>query len=393
MANKKYKEKNIKARQNSRGLLQFQVRFDYLNSNDELVPYNKTFSEKQYGSADLAFKEAVKHKNEMIIKLRGSSSHTIYGKDRTRVSKDAMTIKTIYEESKKYYVVSIDTNEKHDIDFNHGIKLFENKSIQDVTVADIQLSLSSKVNIYSQNKLKRILVVWRLIYKTAILLGYIQYDPTVAIFMPKSKVVKTKREQGTTLQIMLRIIEQLDIYQGKENTMFNCKLIAFAAWIIYYTGIRPSECYALQYDRIDLKNKTILIASRIGSNTDTKYIEVPVKTNNGYRVIPMVPELEKKIKELMKYQPNSKWLFADYFGNPLNSDYVCNIITNISKNLGIKFNLYMLRHLFSKDMLKSNASQKTIIELLGHANIGQTVYYDYTDDQEKMKAVKNRKYN
>lgn len=393
MANKKFKEKNIKTRQGTNGSWSFQVRFDYLNSNGELVPYNETFSEKQYGSADTAFKEAIKHKNEMLVKLRGSGSQTIYSKDRTKVNKNAMTIKSIYEQSKKYYVVSIDTNEKHDIDFKHGIQSFENKNIQDITVADIQLSLSSKVNVYSQNKLKRILVVWRLIYKTAILLGYIQYDPTVAIFMPKSKVVRTKREQSTTLQIMLQVVEQLNKYKGKNSTIFNCKLIAYASWVIYYTGMRPSECYALQYDRIDFKNKTLLIASRIGSNTDTKNIEVPVKTTNGYRVIPMVPELEKKIKELMKYQPNIKWLFADYNGNPLNSDYVCNIISTIAKELDIKFNLYMLRHLFSKDMLKSNASQKTIIELLGHANIGQTVYYDYTDDDEKMKAVKSRKYN
>lgn len=65
-------------------------------------------------------------------------------------------------------------------------------------------------------------------------------------------------------------------------------------------------------------------------------------------------------------------------------NYVC------SKE-GIKFNQYRLRHQFSTDLVTDNQDLRTIMELMGHNNPSMTIEYARSNEELKIKALKDRK--
>lgn len=394
MANKKYKEKNIKSRILKNGKWSFQVHLDYLNNNDEICSYYKTFNEVDYINANDAFKTAVKHRNEMDIKLRGSGTSKIYSKGKKASTKNADTVEKIYKEYPKYFSYTKPTRKKHDIVYKQSIEVFSNKKIYDITPADILTTMSSKTNEYSQDKLDRILSVWRIIFRTAIYTGSIKYDPTVCISVPRSTKVRNQRGKDTSLDIIKKITNGLIEYSYTEKTKFNYKTVSYAIWFQYYTGLRPSEVYSIRKSRIDLDKNILYIRSRVGSTKDETNVEVDVKTDNGIRSQPIIPKFKKLILEILEFQnKDTDYLFADYDGNLISSNYQSDVVRRIAKKIGVEFNAYRVRSLFSKEMQKTTASAKTVIELMGHASIGQSIDYDFTNTEEMREALLKRKYN
>ncbi|MFV0553049.1 MAG: tyrosine-type recombinase/integrase [Anaerorhabdus sp.] len=390
----RFKEKYIKSRQDRKGKWSFQIRLDYLNNSDEICSYYKTFYEIDYSSASDAFKTAIKHRNEMDIKLRGSSTKQIYSKGKKASSSNAMTIEKIYKEYPKYFSYAKPTRKKHDIVYKQSIEVFADKKIYDITPADIVGTMSSKTNEYSQDKLDRILSVWRIIFKTAIYLGSIKYDPTVCVEVPRSKKVRNPRGKDTSLDIIKRITAALLESGNTDKTRFNYKIIYYAIWFQYYTGLRPSEVYSIRKSRIDLNKNILYIRSRVGSTKDETNVEVDVKTDNGIRSQPIIPKFKKLILEILEFQnKETDYLFADYEGNLISSSYQSDAVARIAKRIGVEFNTYRVRSLFSKEILKTPASAKTVIELMGHGSIGQSIDYDFTNTEEMREALMKRKYN
>lgn len=389
----KFKEKYIKVRKQKNGLYSFQVRFDYLNSDEEICSYVQTFNEQDYDSAKDAFKVAVNHKNEMLVNLRGSNTKQIYTSTR-KATKGNATVKYFFSQYDKYYAYSIETRKKHQVVYNQSIQPFESKNIYDITSADIQRSIACRVNEFSNDKLGRILSVWRILFRTAILLGYTKYDPTISIIIPESKVVRNPRGTETSIETVKAVTNAILIYSNKPETKFNYQLIYYAIWFAYYTGFRPSEVFMMRKSRIDFEKEIIYLRSRIGSTTDEKFVEVDVKTKKSLREYPLIPKLKELILEIIKFQNNdSDFLFLASNGKVLNSTYVSDVIARVAKNLGVEFNMYRLRNLFSKEIQKTGASAKTVIELMGHVSIGQSIDYDFTNIEEKRKALLERKYS
>lgn len=70
------------------------------------------------------------------------------------------------------------------------------------------------------------------------------------------------------------------------------------------------------------------------------------------------------------------------------TDEVAVKIKYVCRKIGVEFNLYRLSHKFSTDLVTGNVDPRTIMELMGHNNIGQTLEYARSND-----ALKNRKYS
>ena len=85
------------------------------------------------------------------------------------------------------------------------------------------------------------------------------------------------------------------------------------------------------------------------------------------------------------------YLICDYNGKLYKTDFVSNYITNVAKKNKIKFNAYMLRHLFSSDLIKSNTNLRTIQELMGHSSSSMTLAYARVTDEDKKAAIASRK--
>ena len=128
----------------------------------------------------------------------------------------------------------------------------------------------------------------------------------------------------------------------------------------------------------------------VGSDKKELGVIVPVKTVRSIRDIPICAELKEILLNLMAWH-QFDYLICDYNGKLYKTDFVSNYITNVAKKNKIKFNAYMLRHLFSSDLIKSNTNLRTIQELMGHSSSSMTLAYARVTDEDKKAAIASRK--
>ena len=83
-------------------------------------------------------------------------------------------------------------------------------------------------------------------------------------------------------------------------------------------------------------------------------------------------------------------LFCDTQGNPLEIDWLANYMRLVSKKAGVNVTLYMLRHKFSTDLLKT-ADLRTVQDLMGHESGAMTLSYARSSDEDRKKAIAGRK--
>ena len=153
-----------------------------------------------------------------------------------------------------------------------------------------------------------------------------------------------------------------------------------------YTGMRPSEVFALETKAIDFDKKVIKIYQRIGSTISERYTIVKTKTESSVREIQFSSDLENILKELcdksidgyLFMKQNKKFINGDGFSDMLN------------KTTNGSFRAYSLRHQLTTDLLQQNTDLRTIMELMGHSESTMTLYYARSNDQKKRQAIENR---
>ena len=231
----------------------------------------------------------------------------------------------------------------------------------------------------SQDEINRIFSIWKRIYKTAIFHNIAMYDLTLKVTVPKSNKVTIARSTVVTKETLIEISDL--IIQRINND--DSALIYCALWIMYYTGMRPSEVYALEWKNIDRINKTIFVCQAIGSTKSKKNTIVKTKTQSSIRTIPYPDELE----EIFDMLESDTYLFKRKNGEFLNGNYVSNILRRLSKG---KLRTYMLRHQFSTDLLTNNVDIRTVQELMGHTSGSMSLEYARSNPELMKKAIKNR---
>lgn len=180
----------------------------------------------------------------------------------------------------------------------------------------------------------------------------------------------------------------------------------------YYTGVRLNECFALTWQDIDLKNRTITIHDQL-SYENKKWGFAPLKTTTSYRTISFGEKLYLALKQERRRQVENRLRYGEYyFKNYMTDDdviiftqehlnfkkldFVCrqengklytsqsmkNAIKKIHNKLGIKeFHYHSLRHTHAT-ILASHVSNPAIVQKrLGHADIETTLKY-YVFDTE-----------
>lgn len=296
------------------------------------------------------------------------------------MEKTKVSVQYIFDVSFNYFTLSAETKRKHKIYYNKYIKPFvEDKAFLDIKPLDIQKSLNAMQETASQDEINRVLSIWKRLYKTAIMEELTYFDNTLKVVAPKSLKIKKPKQVSTTKDDLIEISSLL----FKRLKMDDALLIYVALWIMYYTGMRPAEVYALQWKNIDRENKTITICQQIGSNNDVKNVVVKTKTENSNRTIPYHPDLD----DFLDMLESEDYLFLRSNGKFLNGAYVSNTLYRIT---GGKFRAYMLRHQFSSDLLNNHVDLRTIQELMGHSSSSMTLSYARSDDKHKKDAIINR---
>ena len=162
---------------------------------------------------------------------------------------------------------------------------------------------------------------------------------------------------------------------------------------LYYidltTGLRRGELLGLKWLDIDLEKGDLRVQRQIG-RIDGKIIEMPLKTKNAYRTLPLSADAINVLMQQRRKTGNSEWVFLSPTGGPMSPDSVLHMLHRILKRAGLpKVRFHDLRHTFATLALQNGVDIKTVSGMLGHFSAGFTLdTYAHVTTSAKREAAK-----
>lgn len=154
--------------------------------------------------------------------------------------------------------------------------------------------------------------------------------------------------------------------------------------ILYATGIRVSECRALEIDDFDFSLGTIFVR---GKGQKERYV---MFGEFARRAVELYIN-EGRTKLLNKSGLKTNVLFLNARGKPLTTRGIQYIIENIVKKttLTVHVHPHKLRHTFATHLLNEGADLRVVQELLGHENLSATQIYTHVTKDHLRKIYMN----
>ena len=244
------------------------------------------------------------------------------------------------------------------------VERYKDKSLSDFTMQDLELFQTDWVKKFSIAYTNRLTATLKRMFTKASDWEMVNEGVLKRIRKAKQLKGETKRLKYLTEEEAQRLINHSDRF---------LKPIVITA---LNTGMRKSEILHLTWDRVDLKNRIILLD----------------KTKNGERrEIPMNQTLYDVLLELPRHI--SGYVFANpKTGKPYN---------NVKKSFGtalrkshiLDFRFHDLRHTFASWLVMKGVDLTTIKELLGHKDIKMTLRYSHLAPSHIRNAVENLCYS
>ena len=348
------------------GSWSFQVRI-----RDEDHNITKTFKEKKYGSPRIAYETAIKFRDKTLVEIT----------EGTLLKRTRMTVRDVFEEWYGQTTLSYNTKSKHRKLFNKYIH-HQDTLIQNLTRADILSDLNAAVDIATDPTLGRIYYIYKNdIVEHSLANEYIGKNLTIAMQIPKSRVISKKKDTRTDRQTILEV-ERLLMASGVNE--HNVRMIISLIELLYYTGMRPAEAEALTKD--DIRGEYICITKQLGSDREDCGVITRCKTESSIRKVPIHPNLRPILEDLMDGEKDN--LFWKDDGHYMDSTFVGNILHRVLKGTGISFTLYMLRHNMATELVKNGMDARTTMELLGHAAYNMSLGYANSSEEQKQEAIR-----
>ena len=154
---------------------------------------------------------------------------------------------------------------------------------------------------------------------------------------------KAERKEMRTLPV-----EQLTSFlrEAKDSGVFALYYIDLT------TGLRRGELLGLKWSDIDLEKGDLRVQRQIG-RIDGKIIEMPLKTKNAYRTLPLSADAIDVLKMQKCKVGNSEWVFPSPTGGPMSPDSVLHMLHRVLKRAGLpKVRFHDLRHPYVKHTTK-----------------------------------------
>ncbi len=201
--------------------------------------------------------------------------------------------------------------------------------------------------------------------------GLILNNPAKLIKSPKQA---KKLPTFLTKEQILEIVNKPNLYS--KNGLRDTTIIE----LLYSTGIRRGELCGIKLNNINLKENTIKVLGK----------------GNKERIVVFGSYAKDKLIKYIEfrndnYPTNTKFLFLNNKGNPVNGKLVYDIvkkyITGTSEDK--KKSPHVLRHSFATHLLDSGAGIAEIGELLGHSKLSTTQIYTHLTI-EKLKESYNQ---
>ena len=201
-------------------------------------------------------------------------------------------------------------------------------------------------------------------------------NPADSCVVPKVQHQEMKTLQPEDLKAYLDAAERRNAL-----AMFYLELVS---------GIRKGELVSLQWEDLDIPNKTISVSKQAVKNETGNLVVTRPKTENSIRQISIPQEaVELLIQEHAKH-PGNPWLFpSSRTGAMYHPDSVATLHQRILKDAGLEhIRFHDLRHTFATLALQNGVDIKTVSAMLGHYDAGFTLRtYTHTTRQKQDEAA------
>lgn len=156
--------------------------------------------------------------------------------------------------------------------------------------------------------------------------------------------------------------------------------------VLLFTGLRRSECLALEWKDFDFKNNRIHIWKVLLFDHTKPYLEYVLKNGSRERYIPFPTQLKKILN---KTKQELGWLFSDENGNLLTETDVDKQWRKFLKLSGLEITQHMTRHTYASMLYYAGIDVKTAQQFLGHKNVTSTLdIYTHLDNENLNLAAK-----
>lgn len=245
------------------------------------------------------------------------------------------------------------------------------------------------------SNVKRINKTLKTCLKEAIKQGYLQKNWCDDVNLPKVK--KEDNIKALSKDDQIRLLEAL-----KEIDLE--LLITFALG----TGLRLGEVLGLKWSDIDFKEHTLSVQRSVrrvveiqrDGSRNRVLKEVPPKTENSFRTVPIPDSILNKLKSYKREQnelilaigedyQNNNYVFCNNDGTIMDPKKPNRRLSSVLKSNDIELiTFHGLRHTYCTRLFEAGVPPKTVQSLVGHSDIETTMnIYTHVMKETKMEAV------
>ncbi|HEX9597383.1 MAG TPA: tyrosine-type recombinase/integrase [Anaerolineales bacterium] len=152
------------------------------------------------------------------------------------------------------------------------------------------------------------------------------------------------------------------------------------ALLLFYTGLRVSECAALDLD-------DLLLSARKGK------VVVRDGKGNTYREVPLNSEVREAqktwLQERQRLFPSSQnlALFLSRQGTRLSTRAIDLLLRNLGEEAGVAISAHILRHTCLTNLIRQGNDVVLVAEIAGHRRLETTRRYSLPTDQDRAAAM------
>lgn len=173
--------------------------------------------------------------------------------------------------------------------------------------------------------------------------------------------------------------EMVRIVKGAREEIRSGRVSVLPVVVSVLTGMRIGETLALKWKDIDWLHNIISVRRNVvkvydpEARTETYHLGTP-KTRQGFREIPMLPELRRILREVGGKAPDDDLFVVGNTDRPKGHGYVRESYSRFLKRHRLpEINFHGLRHTYATLLVESGVDIKTISVLLGHSKVSLTL--------------------
>ena len=242
----------------------------------------------------------------------------------------------------------------------HLFPAFGDLRLDTITPETVQTFLNERADL-AKNTVHTMFVLFSEIMDSAFEDRLIPSNPAKSkrISIPSTKKTERKALSPTQLKAIIREIAE------KLTDETERRLIS----LMLFTGMRRGEILGLRWDDIDFEQKLITVNRAVSYTTNQPIVSTP-KTSNGYRIVPLDPQLEEFLK------PHREAGYVIGGERPPTQMVLRRILRHVNQQIDLfGATPHVFRHSYISALAEAGVDFRTIQRISGHSQMQTTIGY------------------